>query len=306
MIEGIEIERFRCFKHSKFGGFKQVNLIGGQNNSGKTSLLEVIFLAISGDPNKLNYFGTERYLNLGELAWGVTDKAYISLLLDYIDKNNVTFQIGGGLTISPSGYAFERVPYTLVDPWVMSTASRMSPSEIAQDFDKATRGGQDQIWLDGFNCIDESIEVIRSFTISDRHRLYIKKKGEKTYNNVSHLGDAMYKISEVLAHISRQTGGILLIDEIENGIHYSHHEAFLEMLFKLCKEFNVQVFATSHSLEMIKAFNKVALEKGFAESSQYMEMFRSARSGEIVANTLAHDTLAYSIANHLSFRGEER
>jgi AAA15 family ATPase/GTPase len=44
MIKDIEISNFRCFEHTKIAGFERVNLIGGKNNSGKTALLEAIFL----------------------------------------------------------------------------------------------------------------------------------------------------------------------------------------------------------------------------------------------------------------------
>ena len=48
MIKDIEISNFRCFEHTKIEGFERVNLIGGKNNSGKTALLETIFLYSDG------------------------------------------------------------------------------------------------------------------------------------------------------------------------------------------------------------------------------------------------------------------
>nr|MBL0687766.1 AAA family ATPase [Sulfurospirillum sp.] len=43
-ISFIEIEKFRSFDNLRVSGFKRVNLIGGKNNIGKTSLLEAISL----------------------------------------------------------------------------------------------------------------------------------------------------------------------------------------------------------------------------------------------------------------------
>ncbi|MEM7534609.1 MAG: AAA family ATPase, partial [Chloroflexota bacterium] len=61
MITGIEINNFRCFEKSKINGFGQVNLIGGQNNIGKTALLEAIYLAGSfGYYNKIQNLLTLR------------------------------------------------------------------------------------------------------------------------------------------------------------------------------------------------------------------------------------------------------
>ncbi|WP_041933389.1 AAA family ATPase [Gloeothece verrucosa] len=44
MLEEIDIENFRCFEDTKISGFERVNLIGGKNNSGKTALLEALYL----------------------------------------------------------------------------------------------------------------------------------------------------------------------------------------------------------------------------------------------------------------------
>jgi len=47
MLKEIEIQNFRCFKNVKVSGFERVNLIGGKNNSGKTALLEALFLNVT-------------------------------------------------------------------------------------------------------------------------------------------------------------------------------------------------------------------------------------------------------------------
>jgi len=54
MIKDIEISNFRCFEHTKIEGFERVNLIGGKNNSGKTALLEAIFLYSYTYPNTIH------------------------------------------------------------------------------------------------------------------------------------------------------------------------------------------------------------------------------------------------------------
>lgn len=304
MIQGIEIERFRCFQHSNFEGFKQINLIGGQNNSGKTSLLEAIMIALTGNLDHADYFGWERVKNRNEIVNGVPSEGTFSLSAFFAQhgsegkKETLEFSLkNGGITHPRQGYFIKM-------PAVISSKTRTEASRLAEKLDIATRSGEEAKWLQGMKCIDPTVEIIRTFTIDGSHRIYVKKKGQKEYHNLSQMGDAVFKALEILAHTSQNQDGYLLIDEIENGIHFSHHEEFWKMVFRLCVEFNVQVFATSHSLEMIKAFNAVAGTEGFGGISQYMEMFRSARTGEIVANTFSHETLTYSIENQLSFRGE--
>ncbi len=52
-------------------------------------------------------------------------------------------------------------------------------------------------------------------------------------------------------------GGILLIDEIEEGIHHSLMKPMLKFLLKRAKEENVQIFASTHSDEIIHALYDV-------------------------------------------------
>jgi predicted ATPase len=50
MIKSIGIENFRCFRKMEAEGLKRINVIVGPNGSGKTALLEAIFLASGASP----------------------------------------------------------------------------------------------------------------------------------------------------------------------------------------------------------------------------------------------------------------
>lgn len=49
---------------------------------------------------------------------------------------------------------------------------------------------------------------------------------------------------------------VLLIDEIENGIHYTLQARLWKLVFGLAQRYNLQVFATSHSWDCIEGFQK--------------------------------------------------
>ena len=57
----------------------------------------------------------------------------------------------------------------------------------------------------------------------------------------------------MLLAISTTENGIILIDEIENGLHYSIQTKVWKAIAEAAHEFNVQIFATTHSYEMIHA-----------------------------------------------------
>ncbi len=43
MIKSIEIENYKNFKHLKMENFKLINFFTGQNDTGKTNLLEALY-----------------------------------------------------------------------------------------------------------------------------------------------------------------------------------------------------------------------------------------------------------------------
>ena len=49
MIDGISIENFRSFHKTTISGFERINLFGGKNNVGKTSLLEAFFVGLENN-----------------------------------------------------------------------------------------------------------------------------------------------------------------------------------------------------------------------------------------------------------------
>src|SRR5579862_5313789 len=60
MIKTIDINNFRCFERLHIEGCRRINIIVGDNGAGKTSLLESIFLALSGSPEVAVRFRQQR------------------------------------------------------------------------------------------------------------------------------------------------------------------------------------------------------------------------------------------------------
>jgi len=73
---------------------------------------------------------------------------------------------------------------------------------------------------------------------------------------ISTYGDGIKKVILIADKIARAADGILLIDEIETAIHAKSYETIFSFIIKACKEFNVQLFATTHSIEALDAILK--------------------------------------------------
>ncbi|MBI5418254.1 ATP-binding protein [Candidatus Poribacteria bacterium] len=81
--------------------------------------------------------------------------------------------------------------------------------------------------------------------------------GKERYIPLNVMGDGMRKILTMIATIVDMKNGVILIDEIENGLHYTSLSVAWKAFFAACKEYDVQLIATTHSYECIEAFSKV-------------------------------------------------
>ena len=55
-------------------------------------------------------------------------------------------------------------------------------------------------------------------------------------------------------------GGFLLIDEAENGIHHRLQGDFWRMVLQAAQDNDVQVIATTHSLDCVRGFAQAVME----------------------------------------------
>jgi hypothetical protein len=101
----------------------------------------------------------------------------------------------------------------------------------------------------------------------------------------------MYKITEIISH---KTDNAFKIN--------SNHKNFWDILFRLAEALKVQIFCTTHSIEMMQAFVKVG--KNNENSGAHFELARHAKSGNILAIKRDLETLGYGIEHHKGFRGE--
>jgi AAA15 family ATPase/GTPase len=113
------------------------------------------------------------------------------------------------------------------------------------------------------------------------------------------LGDGINKLMLILLEMLAHPGSILLIDEIENGFHYSFYPKMWEIIGALAKETGCQVIATTHSYECIKE----ATVLSFTAEADLFKFIRLDRiDGSIIPKCFDNDSFAYAIANDLEVR----
>ncbi len=76
------------------------------------------------------------------------------------------------------------------------------------------------------------------------------------------MGEGMVRICNLVLAIMNSEGGVVLVDEIGNGLHHSVMSKVWEAIARTARESDVQVFATTHSLECIQAAHEYYASDG--------------------------------------------
>lgn len=113
------------------------------------------------------------------------------------------------------------------------------------------------------------------------------------------MGEGMVRLASLVIHIANAPDGVVLVDEIENGLHHSILPKVWQAIGEVARQFRTQIFATTHSLECI-----VAAHKAFSESERYdFRLHRLERVNETIrAVTYDQETLEAAIKTGLEVR----
>ena len=95
-------------------------------------------------------------------------------------------------------------------------------------------------------------------------------------------GDGVNRLFGIALALVNARGGLLLVDEFENGLHHTVQTDVWRMIFRLAKRLDVQVFATTHSQDTVRTFQQAA-----AESPEEGVLLRLTRRGEDIIPTVA-------------------
>lgn len=321
MIQNISIENFRCFDKTEMKGFGRINLITGKNNSGKTCLLEALYFCLSQDlEGTIDIRSNESDEKTGDSLMNDKDKRSINFnYLRNTDELGFTFNPivyssdfqTGRFTDNKTGQTFidlNDVQLIFSDdkkyPKNIGLIKKYNSLSLVELFDKAQISGLESKVLEAVKVVDNTITEIRTFG-SYPNTLFLKKIDSTAYHPINYYGDAVKKVITYIGTILNYKpifGRYILIDEIENGIHYTVQKEIWQILFKMCKKFDIQLFATTHSHEMITAFEAVCEE--FEGEGAYFEMARHAKTNQIIGIKHEIATLEYELETNTAIRGE--
>ena len=314
MLKRLQIRNFRGFKAFEIDQLSGINLIAGKNNSGKTGLLEAIFLLagagnaqmasninvirgidLSGvggsDPFWKQLFfnlDMERHIGIegehtshGQLVLKISleqqsiteisvDRADGISATNLFDERALIFQYCG-----PSGEPVKSHIRRKGDQFEYNRPNKNPPFPAAILLSRARdiredsirlgilrRYKQDHLLLKALQVVEPKIQSIEENSSSGTPMVW-GDIGLSELVPLPVMGEGMTQIARLVLAIASAPDGVVLVDEVENGIHHSVLPDVWRAINEAARQFHTQVFATTHSFECIEAAHDALGPDGF-------------------------------------------
>ncbi|AFZ50122.1 AAA family ATPase [Dactylococcopsis salina] len=356
----LDIYHFRDIESLEIREIKQVNLITGRNNCGKTSILEAIFL-LSGMSNPQLSLRIHNFRN-----FNLTEADDFSYLFKDLNFSH-TPQIRGKLTSQNRQLQIEPIHQTTqTNQQQFSEKSNLNENDLfsytspSNEYNSEIEGIQFNYSIDNQNSYQSLIRLkqgqgeisiphnyrenltatflspntIMSSLGQQLEKAIIRKKlksiitalqeieprlldirmgnrgivyadlGLDNLVPINVMGDGFIRILAILASISENKNGILIIDEIENGFHYKTLAVLWKAMLKMAFQSNVQLFLVTHSYECIESLVNVYQTMKPELREDFVSLFRIERNakGEHKAFQYEGDTLMVGIQEEIEVR----
>ncbi len=323
MLRSIRIRNYRGFKDCKIENLGRINIFAGMNNSGKTTLLEALFLwSAAGNP-QFAFNSTvvrvdvpaERALlpspfpsmmpaagYMWSTAWqpmfhALATDTPIDIVGDHESLGPLQLTIStersNALILSSKADISDDHPDDLLFRYgrrgdgelclvriktqgsprydVESTGEVEIPLQsvfesmynIAIDVErlsKLKKEKADASVLKAIQMVDTSVKSIE-IGVLDNHAVILADVGLSDRLPLQTLGAGPQRIATLATSATAAAGGVLLVDEFDAGLHHSKLGDVWRALHAIAVDRDVQVFATTHSYECVRAADEI-LEGG--------------------------------------------
>ncbi len=203
--------------------------------------------------------------------------------------------------IDPQRQSHENLEIPALPPSdFISSRLRISPTEDAEKFS----------FLEAQNKQDEIVSILNVLEPRLKRLSVLVTGGMPIINGdiganylipISLMGEGISRLLSIVLSIMNTPGGTVLIDEIENGIHYSVLPKIWASIATASERFNTQIFATTHSQECINAAHE-AFQQSESYNFRYFRLEREQNSNLIRTAVYERDNIETSIDLSLEMR----
>ena len=316
MLKKIHIRNFRKLNDLEIDRMDQVNLFTGRNNSGKTTLLEALFLLVgagnAGMTLSINAFrgidsagGTPAAIReafwkpmfsalemseviqveaeetlLGQLTLRIMleQPGMIELPIgkpagtstEFLKESPLLFSFDSKQTghvechmrVQGTGIQIEH-PAAGVPLQAVFLSSRLGNlQEDAMRLGQLRKRKQATVIVDALKIVEPRLQSVEDNSASGTPLIW-GDVGLPELIPLPVMGEGMTRVARLILAISAAQGGLVLVDEIENGLHHTILAKVWQAINASAKTFNTQVIATTHSFECMEAAYQSLGKDGF-------------------------------------------
>jgi len=272
LFTDLHITDFRGIQDLKLSGFNRVNLIVGENNTGKTTLLEA--LALCAAPQEAG-----NLLQRFRLSSGVSNPGrWLQRDGSTAKCSNISLggdnRVAGVVLCKQSETSFPkskdepmketqspgngRLWHNISHPRLRIrtvAVQHRTPQDLVIDFSTAVRSKQGEQELESLlHAVDDRIKAVRLDYEGDNRQPYISADiGLSERVPISQLGQGVNRLIAIFCELLGQRPAICFIDEIENGLHHTVLKRIWQGIAEVAERLDIQVFATTHRRECLEA-----------------------------------------------------
>ena len=166
---------------------------------------------------------------------------------------------------------------------------------VADGIGRLELSSRKQMVIEVLRRLDSSIEDIITISRQGVTQLHVRAHGK--WIPIQFAGDGVLRLLQICLALLENNNGLVLIDEIEAGLHYSAYGPLWKAVEDLISLTGCQVIATTHSYEMISVTRDSIVDEG---AFAYYRIGRTS-SGE-AAHRYSHAMLDSALDSEMEVR----
>ena len=173
------------------------------------------------------------------------------------------------------------------------------PRAVAAGLISTPRDQTDPI-VEAMRALDSRVtQITPGFDPGRQEPLILVGLTDRSYVQLDVVGEGARRVTDLALLLPQAAGGTAVIDEVEAGIYYENLGTIWELISSTSRSNDIQVFATTHSLECVEA----AVRAFDGEHAGDFRLHRMSRRGdEIVVTTYDHEAAEATLNVDVEFR----
>lgn len=302
MIKSIQIKNFRCFKDMEINRCKRINVIVGDNGSGKTALLEAVFMTLCSSTDialrlrqqrglEGNVSGSSREIEkavFGDFFYNRDMSKVISIKLDGNGPEARSLRISRGAAdailplelsaqsssastsplvfswvdyfgnekqvsaqVTPRGFHLSSTGEDLPDFFLFGSNQTINSTETASRFSELSRSRRERQFVEIFTKEYDWIEDLNIEVVAGAPVIHATLRDTSEKVPVNNISGAINRVLAIMLCLAVRPRTVVLVDEMENGLYHKHHAAIWRSVLGFAREYDGQLFTTTHSEEWL-------------------------------------------------------